>query len=84
MGALKRYAPGAVFRRNVIVGVNCSAYPGETWCPRRMTEAGFVDALKGNFRAGLGALRNRGFEGGDIGADIDKIEAATRGAVVAP
>ena len=84
MGTLKRYAPGAVFRRNVIVGVDCSAYPGETWCPRHMTEAGFVNALEGNFRAGLGALRNRGFEGGDIGADVDRIEAATRGAVVAP
>jgi hypothetical protein len=84
MGTLKRYAPGAVFRRNVIVGVDCSAYPDETWCPRRMTEAGFVDALKGNFRAGMGSLRNRGFEGGDIGADVDKVEAATRGAVVAP
>jgi hypothetical protein len=84
MGALKRYAPGGVFRRNVIVGVDCSVYPGETSCPRRMTEAGFVDALKGNFRAGVGALRNRGFEGGDIGADIDRVEAATRGAVVAP
>ena len=81
---LQRYAPGAVFRRNVIVGVDCSAYPGETWCPARMTDVGFVNALKGDFRAGLGALRNRGFEGGDIGADIDRLEAATRGAIVAP
>ena len=83
-GTLKRYAPGAVFRRNVVVGVGCGSYPGETWCPRSMTDVGFVDALKGNFRAGVGSLRNRGFEGGDIGADIDRIEAATRGAVVAP
>ena len=83
-GSLRQYAPGAVFRRNVIVGVDCSAYTGETRCPARMTDVGFVNALKGDFRAGLGALRNRGFEGGDIGADIDRIEAATRGAIVAP
>ena len=82
--ALKRYAPGAVFRRNVVVGVNCSSYPGETVCPPRMTEAGFVSALQGNFRAGVGALRNRALDGGDIGADIDRVEAATRGAIVAP
>ncbi|MFL5619855.1 MAG: hypothetical protein ACJ79A_15845 [Gemmatimonadaceae bacterium] len=83
-GAIERYAPGAVFRRNVIVGVDCSSYPGETVCPPRMTEVGFVSALNGNFRAGLGALRNRALDGGDIGADIDRVEAATRGAIVAP
>jgi hypothetical protein len=83
-GTLKRYAPGAVFKRNVIVGGDCSAYPGETFCPSRMTEAGFVNALNGNFRASVGALRNRALDGGDIGADIDRVEAATRGAIVAP
>jgi hypothetical protein len=82
--ALERYAPGAVFRRNVIVGGDCSVYPGETACPPRMTDAGFAGALKGNFRAGVGALRNRALDGGDIGADIDRVEAATRGAIVAP
>ena len=82
--ALARYAPGAVFRRNVIVGVDCSTYAGETACPPRMTDVGFVSALGGNFRAGVGALRNRALDGGDIGADIDRVEAATRGAIVAP
>jgi hypothetical protein len=82
--ALERYAPGAVFRRNVIVGGDCSVYPGETACPPRMTDAGFAGALQGNFRAGLGPLRNRALDGGDIGADIDRVEAATRGAIVAP
>jgi hypothetical protein len=81
---LKRYAPGAVFRRNVVVGADCSTYPGETVCPERMTEVGFLDALKGNFRAGVGALRKRALDGGDIGADIDRVEQATRGAIVAP
>ena len=84
IGTLKRYAPGAVFRRNVIVGNDCSSYPGETVCPERMTDVGFVSALKGNFRAGVGALRNRALDGGDIGADIDRVEEATRGAIVAP
>jgi hypothetical protein len=73
-----------VFRRNVIVGGDCSLYSGETACPPRMTDVGFVGALQGNFRAGVGALRNRALDGGDIGADIDRVEAATRGAIVAP
>jgi hypothetical protein len=81
---LKRYAPGAVFRRNVIVGGDCSTYPGETVCPSKMSEVGFANVLKGDLRAGTGALRNRGLDGGDIGADIDQVEAATRGAIVAP
>jgi hypothetical protein len=83
-GTLKRYAPDAVFRRNVIVGGDCSSFSGETVCPDRMTDVGFVSALKGNFRAGMGALRNRALDGGDIGADIDRVEEATRGAIVAP
>jgi hypothetical protein len=83
-GTLKRYAPGAVFRRNVIVGGDCSIYPSETVCPSKMSEVGFANVLKGDLRAGVGALRNRGLDGGDIGADIDQVEAATRGAIVAP
>ena len=83
-GTLAKYAPDGVFRRNVIVGADCSVYPGETVCPPRMTDVGFVNALEGNFRAGIGALRQRAHDGGDIGADMDRVEAATRGAVVAP
>ena len=83
-GTLAKYAPGAVFDRNVIVGGDCSSYPSSTACPDRMTSAGFVDALNGDFRAGAGALKGRGLDGGDIGADIARVETATRGAVVAP
>jgi hypothetical protein len=84
-GTLARYAPDAVFRRNVLVGAgDCSPYPGETVCPPRMSDVGFVNALEGNFRAGIGALRKRAVDGSDIGADMDRVEAATRGAVVAP
>jgi hypothetical protein len=84
VGTLARYAPGGTFQRNVVVGANCGAYPSGTACPDRMTSAGFVSAIKGDFRAGAGALKGRGLDGGDIGADIDRVEAATRGAIVAP
>jgi hypothetical protein len=83
-GTLAKFAPGGVFERNVMVGGDCSSYPSSTACPDRMTNVGFVSALNGDFRAGPGALKNRGLDGGDIGADIARVEAATRGAVVAP
>ena len=83
-GTLAKFAPGSVFERNVLVGGDCSSYPSGTACPDRMTNVGFVNALGGDFRAGAGALKNRGLDGGDVGADIARVEAATRGAVVAP
>jgi hypothetical protein len=79
-----RYAPGAVFQRNAIVGALCNEYPVGTVCPLNVQSAGFVDALRGDYRAAPGPLKGRGVDGTDIGADMDKIEAATRGAVVAP
>jgi hypothetical protein len=80
---LARYAPGGVFERNVVVGGGCGAYPMGTACPDRMTSVGFVNAFEGDFRAGPGSLKGRGLDGGDIGADIDRVRAATRGAIVA-
>jgi len=81
---LAKYAPGSVFERNVLVGGECSAYPSGTACPDRMTSVGFLNAFGGDFRAGAGALKNRGLDGGDVGADIARVQAATGGAVVAP
>lgn len=82
--ALTKYAPGAVFKRNAVVGADCRAYPADNVCPETMTTVGFVSAVRGDYRAGPGALKGRGLDGGDIGADIDKVRAATRGAIVAP
>jgi hypothetical protein len=83
-GTLARFAPGALFERNVVVGGDCGPMPSGTACPERMTSVGFVNAFEGDFRAGPGVLEGRGLDGGDIGADIARVRAATRGAVVAP
>ena len=83
-GTLTKYAPGAVFKRNALVGGDCSVYPPNNVCPEKFTTVGFLGALRGDYRAGPGALKGRGLDGGDIGADIAKVLAATRGAIVAP
>ena len=83
--ALQKYAPGAVFRRNAIVGANCSELPPGTICPENNILAlGFAAPITGNFRVTRGPLKGNAFDKGDIGADIDAVERATRGAVVAP
>jgi hypothetical protein len=82
---LQKYAPNAVFRRNAIVGANCSDYPPSTICPaNNVLELGFVAPVTGNFRVARGLLKGSAFDKGDIGADVDAVENATRGAVVAP
>jgi hypothetical protein len=83
-GTLAKHAPDAVFNRNAIVGAPCGDYPSGTVCPPNVMSLGFAAALRGDYRAVPGPLKGRGMNGGDIGADIDQLERATRGAVVAP
>ena len=83
--ALQKYAPGAVFRRNAIVGANCSELPPGTICPENnILGLGFAAPITGNFRVTRGPLKGSAFDKGDSGADIDAVERATQGAVVAP
>jgi hypothetical protein len=83
--ALQRYAPGTVFRRNAIVGANCAEFPPGTICPENNILAlGFAAPITGNFRVSRGPLKGSAFDKGDIGADIDAVEQATRGVVVQP
>jgi hypothetical protein len=83
--ALQKYAPGAVFRRNAIVGANCAEFPPGTICPENnVLGLGFAAPITGNFRVIRGPLKGGAFDKGDIGADIDAVERATQGAVVAP
>jgi hypothetical protein len=82
---LQRYAPNAVFRRNAIVGADCREYPPGTICPENnVLGLGFTNPISGNYRVKNGALKGNAFDKGDIGADVDAVENATRGAVVLP
>jgi hypothetical protein len=83
--ALQFYAPKALFERNVIVGADCGVYPPTTSCPAKLTDVGFVKVLAGDYRMAAGSgYRGRGHDGRDIGADVDRVEQATRRVVVEP
>ena len=48
--ALNTFTPGATFLNNVIVGANASQYPAKNFYPASVTDVGFVDVAKGDFR----------------------------------
>ena len=82
---LAAFAPGSLYARNLMVGGGSAAdYPGGNFFVPSMTDVGFVDLTGGNYRLSVSSYRGRGFDGRDVGADIDRVDMATRGAVVAP
>lgn len=83
---LNAYASGALFTNNAIAnGGTTSAYPTNNYFPATLGALGFVDLSGGNFRLGAGSsYLGKGYDGRDIGADINQVESRTNGAVVAP
>jgi hypothetical protein len=84
--SLNAYASGALFTNNAIAnGGTPSAYPTNNYFPTTLGALGFVDLSGGNYRLGAGSsYLGKGYDGRDIGADINQVETLTRGAVVAP
>lgn len=70
----------SLWSNNVVVGANCSAYPGapaSTFCPTDATfQAAFVNYAAGNYRLGSTWLTSS-TTGTPLGANIDTIEAFT-------
>jgi hypothetical protein len=78
MLTLSTYFPGAIFRRNILIGGNASNYPADNFFPATVAAVGFIDFAGGNYKlAASSAYRNAGLDGKDVGADIDAINAAT-------
>lgn len=74
---LMQYFPGAVFEKNVMVGVNPLLYPARNFFPATFNEVGFVDYADGDYRLSTRSpYKNAGTDGKDIGADIDALAAA--------
>ena len=75
---LDRYFPDCDLERNVLVGGTADLYPPDNYFPRAMRGVGFVDRAGGNYRLSASSpFRGAGIDGRDIGADIDRIAAAT-------
>jgi len=75
--ALERYFPGAVVKKNVIVGGNAALYPPENAFPESIAQAGFVNRTEKDYRlSGSSPFRNAATDGRNIGVDLDAVSAA--------
>jgi hypothetical protein len=79
--SIESFLPGAVIRRNVLVGADAARYPGDNFFPASLSEVGFVDLPGGNFHlASTSPFRGAGTDGRDPGVDIDELAASLAGA----
>jgi hypothetical protein len=83
--SLARFAPDALVIDNVLVGGGAASdYPAENFFASSPDDIGFADVLTQDYRLVGPAFRGRGYDGRDIGADVARVDAETRNAVVAP
>jgi hypothetical protein len=74
-----RYFPGAVMRRNVIIGGVADRYPPDNFFPASAEQVGFVDPQGHDYRLkSSSAFKRAGTDRLDVGANAEKI-AATAG-----
>jgi hypothetical protein len=78
--SIEAFLPGAVIRRNVLVGADAARYPGDNFFPASIAEVGFVDLPGGDLRlASTSPYRGGGTDGRDPGVDIDELAASLGG-----
>jgi hypothetical protein len=70
--ALRKFAPEAVFRNNVLIGADASQYPKENQYPASIERVGFVNFDKGEYRLGPASP----YKG--VGADFDKLNPSAK------
>jgi hypothetical protein len=83
--SLQTFAPGALYTNNAMAyGGSTTTYPTNNWFPGTFAELGFVNLAGGDYRiSGTSSYANKGYDGRNIGADIDRVNALTKNAVVA-
>jgi len=73
---LERYFPGAIVRRNAVVGGSAERYPPDNFFPRSLEQVGFAGLRAGNVRLSASSeLKRAGTDRRDIGADVDAIRS---------
>jgi cellulose synthase/poly-beta-1,6-N-acetylglucosamine synthase-like glycosyltransferase len=77
LDTLKRYFPGAVFRRNVLIGGIAGRYPQDNFFPASLADAGVSVPSDGDVRVALvRPFARAATDGRDPGADLDAITTA--------
>ena len=71
---LAKYFPGASFQRNVIVGANAAAYPGNNFYPPTISAVMFTDLAGGNYAlSSTSPYRSAATDGADVGCLVDRL-----------
>lgn len=75
--SLERYFPGAVVRKNVMVGGSAHQYPTGNFFPNSLHQVGFMDRSHRDYRLGRASrFKGAASDGKDIGADFETLCAA--------
>jgi hypothetical protein len=83
--SLNSFAPGYLVTNNVIVGSAGTPYPANTWFTSSLGSIGFSNLSSGDYHlTSSSPYAGKGYDGRELGADIDQVNAATANAVVAP
>jgi hypothetical protein len=84
--SLNTYTVSSLFSNNAIAnGGIPSGYPANNYFPATLGSIGFVDLANGDYRlSASSSYLGKGYDGREIGADINQVDALTKNAVVAP
>lgn len=74
---LKRFFPGAIVRKNVLVGGSPRLYPPDNFFPGSPDKVGFVNRAGRDYRLeGSSRYKGEATDGGDVGVDFRVLRAA--------
>ena len=79
---LRVFFPGAIIRRNLIVGANASIYPSDNFYPTKLTKVGLVDPEHSDYRLRPDSpYKRKATDGTDVGCNLDTLNAAIAGVI---
>jgi hypothetical protein len=77
--ALRKFAPDAVFKNNLLVLADGSLYPESNYFPASIDKVGFVNFEKGDYRlAPASPFRKASSEGQAVGCDWEKLNFSAK------
>ena len=84
--SLAKFASGYLYTNNaMIAGGTASGYPANNYFASALSNLGFIDPANGDYRLSTSSpYLNKGYDGRDIGADINTVNSKTNNVVVGP